>query len=59
MKTYTLKPLYMNMCIIFGLNSTFPHYKNLYKKILFRKHLFMRKLFLACFGNVTYLYYKI
>ena len=64
MKTYTLKPLYKkplykNMCIIFGWNSTFPHYKNLYKKILFRKHLFIRQLFLVCFGNVTSLYYKI
>ena len=63
MKTYTLKPLYKkplykNMCIIFGWNSTFPHYKNLYKKILYRKHLFMRQLFLVNFGNVTSLYYK-
>ena len=60
MKTYTLKPLYKkplykNMFIIFGWNSTYPHYKNLYKKILFRKHLFetiIFSLFWKCYLSI-------
>ena len=57
MKTYTLKPLYKkplykNMYIIFGWNSTFPHYKNLYKKILYRKHLLFWKCYISILQNL-------